>query len=57
MDRIAVSVDVTNTGSMAGDEVTQLYIGYKNSTVERHVKDLKGFTKVHLFHLVPRNVI
>ncbi|HEX2926713.1 MAG TPA: glycoside hydrolase family 3 C-terminal domain-containing protein, partial [Ruminiclostridium sp.] len=46
--KIAVSVDVKNTGKMAGDEVVQLYIGYKNSKVERHVKDLKGFTKVHL---------
>lgn len=28
--------------------MVQLYIGYKNSQVERHVKDLKGFAKVHL---------
>jgi len=48
IDRITVCVDVTNTGDMAGEEVTQLYIGYRNSIVERHVKDLKGFTKVHL---------
>lgn len=47
-DRITVYVDVTNTGNMAGDEITQLYIGYKNSAVERHIKDLKGFTKIHL---------
>lgn len=47
-DNISVSVDVTNAGSMAGDEIVQLYIGYKNSKVERHVKDLKGFAKVHL---------
>lgn len=46
--KIAVSVDVKNTGKMAGDEVVQLYVGYKNSGVERHVKDLKGFTKVSL---------
>lgn len=46
--RITVSVDVKNTGSVAGDEVVQLYIGYVGSKVERHVKDLKGFTKVHL---------
>lgn len=47
-DIINISADVTNTGDMAGDEIAQLYIGYKNSGVERHVKDLKGFTKVHL---------
>ncbi len=46
--RITVSVDVKNTGRIAGDEVVQLYIGYVGSKVERHVKDLKGFTKVHL---------
>ncbi|EPR12146.1 beta-glucosidase family protein [Ruminiclostridium papyrosolvens] len=47
-DIISVSVDVSNTGKMAGDEVVQLYIGYRGSKVERHVKDLKGFTKIHL---------
>jgi len=47
-DTIFVCVDVANAGMMAGDEVVQLYIGYKNSKVERHVKDLKGFTKIHL---------
>jgi len=47
-DRLAVFVDVTNTGNMAGEEITQLYIGYTNSLVERHVKDLKGFKKIHL---------
>ncbi len=47
-DTITVSADVKNTGSRAGEEVVQLYIGYKDSQVERHVKDLKGFAKVHL---------
>lgn len=46
--KITVSVEVKNTGKMAGDEVVQLYVGYKNSRVERHVKDLKGFSKVSL---------
>jgi beta-glucosidase len=43
-----VTADVTNTGSIAGDEIVQLYIGYQGSRVDRPVKDLKGFTKVHL---------
>ena len=47
-DRITVSVEVENTGTMAGEEVVQLYTGYKGSAVERHIKDLKGFTKVRL---------
>ncbi|MDF2985477.1 MAG: beta-glucosidase-like glycosyl hydrolase [Eubacterium sp.] len=46
--RVTVSVDVKNAGEVAGDEIVQLYIGYMDSKVERHVKDLKGFTKVHL---------
>ena len=33
---------------MAGDEIVQLYVGYQGSRVDRPVKDLKGFTKVHL---------
>ncbi|MDD5502023.1 MAG: glycoside hydrolase family 3 C-terminal domain-containing protein [Candidatus Thermoplasmatota archaeon] len=46
--KVKVSVDVKNTGDVAGDEVVQLYIGYEGSKVERSVKDLKGFNKVFL---------
>jgi len=46
--KIAVSVDVTNTGKMAGEEVVQLYVSYNGSKVERANKDLKGFTRVGL---------
>jgi beta-glucosidase len=45
---IQASVDVTNSGKFAGEEVVQLYVGYKGSKVERFVKDLKGFTRVGL---------
>jgi beta-glucosidase len=45
---ILASVDVTNTGDRPGAEVVQLYVGYVDSAVERHVKDLKGFARVHL---------
>ena len=45
---IQVSVDITNTGGILGEEIVQLYVGYKNSTVDRPVKDLKGFTKILL---------
>lgn len=42
------SVKIANTGEMAGEEIAQLYIGYDNPSVERPVKELKGFTKVYL---------
>lgn len=43
-----VSVDVTNTGKLAGKEVVQLYIGDEESSLERPVKELKGFKKIAL---------
>lgn len=45
---VTVSVDVTNTGKMAGKEVVQLYVSDRNGTPERPVKELKGFAKVSL---------
>ncbi|MGE5602562.1 MAG: glycoside hydrolase family 3 C-terminal domain-containing protein, partial [Nitrososphaerales archaeon] len=43
-----VSVDITNTGAVAGDEVVQLYVRYPNSAVLRPREELKGFARVHL---------
>ena len=43
-----VSVTVTNTGTMAGKEVVQLYIRDDVSTVDRPYKELKGFAKTGL---------
>ena len=45
---IEVTVDVTNTGKMAGKEVVQLYVSDKNGTPDRPLKELKGFAKVEL---------
>jgi len=45
---ITVSVDVSNTGQMAGDTVVQLYVNYPDSKVERPAKELEGFRRVHL---------
>jgi beta-glucosidase len=42
---IKISVDVKNTGMMAGDEVVQLYVRFPDSKVERPVKQLKAFTR------------
>lgn len=46
--RVTVSVDVTNTGTRAGDEVVQLYIRDTVSSVSRPVKELRGFERVTL---------
>ncbi len=43
-----VRVDVTNTGSRAGDEVVQMYIRDMVSSVTRPVKELKGFQRITL---------
>lgn len=45
---LSVSVDVTNTGDVAGKEVIQLYIGDNEASVVRPVKELKGFRKIAL---------
>jgi beta-glucosidase len=45
---LRVTADITNTGPVAGDEVAQLYVSYQGSSVDRAVKDLKNFTRVHL---------
>lgn len=55
-DVLEVSVDVTNTGGMAGKEVVQLYISDVESTVIRPVKELKGFEKVELAPGETKNV-
>ncbi|MGB7026506.1 MAG: glycoside hydrolase family 3 N-terminal domain-containing protein [Candidatus Acidiferrum sp.] len=43
-----VSVDVTNTGSVRGDEVVQLYIRDEISSVTRPVKEMRGFRRISL---------
>ena len=45
---VLASVDVTNVGSRAGEEVVQLYVGFPSSRVDRPVKLLRGFEKVAL---------
>jgi beta-glucosidase len=46
--KISVSADVKNTGSLAGDEVVQLYISETGTSVARPVRELKGFQRVTL---------
>ena len=45
---VRISVRVRNTGSRAGAEVVQLYIGDAHASVARPIKELKGFQKVFL---------
>ncbi len=59
---LAVSVDVTNSGKVTGDEVAQLYIHQRWGSDSRPLRELKGFerlklqpgeTKTVTFHLGP----
>ena len=45
---ISVSATVTNTGTVAGAEVVQLYVRDLVASVVRPVKELKGFTRISL---------
>ena len=45
---VEVSVDVTNAGGQAGEEVVQLYLTDPIATVSRPVQELKGFRKIAL---------
>jgi beta-glucosidase len=43
-----VTATVTNTGSLSGEEVPQLYIHHISPVVVRPLKELRGFTRIHL---------
>jgi beta-glucosidase len=45
---VPVSFDVTNTGSVAGAEVAELYVSDPSAKVDRPERELKGFQKVRL---------
>lgn len=47
-ETLTVSVDITNTGKVKGKEVVQLYVGDRESTAIRPVKELRGFEKIEL---------
>jgi beta-glucosidase len=46
--QVVVSVDVTNTGKVAGDAVPQLYVRHLGSKVERPALKLAGFSRVRV---------
>ncbi len=45
---ISLSFDVTNSGSVAGAEVAELYVSDPSAKVDRPERELKGFAKVRL---------
>jgi len=47
-ENVTVAFDVTNTGTRAGAETAQVYVGDQHASVPRPVKELKGFAKVEL---------
>jgi len=47
-ESITVSTDILNAGEADGDEVVQLYVQYPGSIVQRPLKELKGFKRVHI---------
>ena len=55
-EKIAFTVNVTNTGSRAGAETIQLYVSDKKASVDRPLKELKAFQKVFLNPGESRNV-
>lgn len=44
---LTVSAEVTNTSSRAGDEVVQLYVRFRGTSVALPVRELKGFQRIH----------
>jgi beta-glucosidase len=62
---ITASVDITNTGKRAGQEVAELYIHDLHPQIDKPVRELKGFSKIALqpgetktvqFTIKPRNL-
>ncbi len=53
---VDVSFDITNTGSVAGAEVAELYVSDPSAQADRPERELKGFAKVRLDPGETRNV-
>jgi len=47
-EALSISVDIFNSGGLAGEEIVQLYVSYEGSSVERVARELKGFKKIAL---------
>jgi beta-glucosidase len=55
-DTLRISLEISNTGDYAGEEVVQLYVSALDSMVERAPKELKAFTRVALLPGETKNV-
>jgi beta-glucosidase len=64
-ESITVTVDVSNTGDLDGDEVVQLYLTDEKASTPRPIRQLEGFKRIHLkkgemktvsFRLQPRQL-
>lgn len=47
-DTVKIKIEIANTGDFDSDDVIQLYASFPGSKVERPVKALKGFRRVHV---------
>ena len=45
---LTASVDITNTGKRAGEEVVELYVHDPKPQIDKPVRELKGFSKIAL---------
>lgn len=46
--KVTITFDVTNSGSRDGDEIVQLYVNFPKKEIERPIKQLANFDRVHL---------
>ncbi|TLX75803.1 beta-glucosidase BglX [Labilibacter sediminis] len=47
-EELIASVNITNSGKIAGEEIVQLYLNDPKASVSRAVKELKGYKKIYL---------
>lgn len=47
-DSVNISVEITNTGKLAGEEVAQLYVSLPDSKLQKPIRSLEGFQRVFL---------
>ncbi|HBF35238.1 TPA: glycosyl hydrolase [Candidatus Sumerlaeota bacterium] len=45
---ITLEVPIKNVGKVEGDEIVQLYVRHKKSSVTQPLKNLRGFERIHL---------
>src|SRR4029079_18738899 len=45
---LPVVVNVANDGTVAGDEIVEVYVSFVGTTARRPTKELKGFARAHL---------